>query len=268
MQKLLLVLVSPFLFVWIAGCGTTTTKLATEQLLMSDAVDSAISRIDFRYLEGKKVFLDTSYLQKVKAVGVVNADYIISSLRQQLTAARCLIQLKKEEAEIIVEPRVGALGTDGHELTYGIPKTTALTSAAAVFSNTPIAPSVPEISLGRNVAQSGIAKIIVFAYDQDTKLPIWQSGIAKSESTSSSTWLLGAGPFQKGTIYDGVRFAGKQFGPGKQGVPKPDAAYDKVVYDSPHVFNNDQSNAVDEQLVERKPDSNVKQASHDEPDKK
>ena len=65
-------------------------------------------------------FLDTTYLRPVRGIGFVNSDYIISSLRQQLTAARCKIHDKREDAEIIVEPRVGALGTE-HEITYGIP---------------------------------------------------------------------------------------------------------------------------------------------------
>ena len=55
--------------------------------------------------------------------------------------------------------------------------------------------------------------MIVFAYDQKTKEPIWQSGVAKAESNSSHTWVLGAGPFQKGSIYEGNRFAGKMIGP-------------------------------------------------------
>ena len=114
------------------GCGTTTQRLATEQLLISDAVDQAISQIDFRYLEGRKVFVDTLYLRSVKGVGFVNSDYIISSLRQQLTAANCLIQDDRESADVIVEPRVGALGTDGHEVVYGLPQSAAITSAAAL----------------------------------------------------------------------------------------------------------------------------------------
>ena len=110
-------------FSWLhTGCGTTTQRLATEQLLISEAVDSAISRIDFRALSGRKVYLDTTYLGQVKSVGFVNSHYIISSLRQQLTAARCLLQEDREAADIIVEARVGALGTDGHEVTYGVPQ--------------------------------------------------------------------------------------------------------------------------------------------------
>ena len=196
----------------LVGCGSTTTRTATEQLLMSDAVDQAISQIDFQSLRGQKVFLDTLYLHSVKGVGFVNSEYIISSLRQQLTAASCLIQDTRESADIIVEPRVGALGTDGHEVVYGIPQASSLTSAASMFSNSPL-PALPELSFGKSNAQSGIAKVIVFAYDRESRTPIWQSGIAKAESTSSNTWYLGAGPFQKGTIYEGMRFAGQKLPP-------------------------------------------------------
>ncbi|MDE0936685.1 MAG: hypothetical protein OSA89_12270 [Mariniblastus sp.] len=202
----------PLCLVALVGCGTTTTRTATEQLLMSDAVDQAISQIDFQSLRGQKVFLDTLYLHSVKGVGFVNSEYIISSLRQQLTASSCLIQDTRESADIIVEPRVGALGTDGHEVVYGIPQAGTLTSAASMFSNSPL-PALPELSFGKSNAQSGIAKVIVFAYDRESRTPIWQSGIAKAESTSSNTWYLGAGPFQKGTIYEGMRFAGQKLPP-------------------------------------------------------
>lgn len=201
-----------FCSIALTGCGSTTTRTATEQLLMSDAVDQAISQIDFQSLRGQKVFLDTLYLHSVKGVGFVNSEYIISSLRQQLTAASCLIQDTRELADIIVEPRVGALGTDGHEVVYGIPQASSLTSAASMFSNSPL-PALPELSFGKSNAQSGIAKVIVFAYDRESRTPIWQSGIAKAESTSSNTWYLGAGPFQKGTIYEGMRFAGQKLPP-------------------------------------------------------
>ena len=205
----LFVLPALMLSLAIAGCGTTTTRIATEQLLMSDAVDQAISQIDFHSLRGEKVFLDTLYLHSVKGVGFVNSEYIISSIRQQLTAAQCLIQDTRESADIIVEPRVGALGTDGHEVVYGLPQSGSITSAAAILSSSPI-PAIPEISFGKSNAQSGIAKVIVFAYDRETRKPVWQSGIAKAESTSSNTWYLGAGPFQKGSIYQGMRFAGQK----------------------------------------------------------
>ena len=69
-------------------------------------------------------------------------------MRQQLTAAGALIQDDRETAETIVETPVGVLGTDGHEITYGIPKTVGLTAAASALSSSPVA-SFPEVSFAQ-----------------------------------------------------------------------------------------------------------------------
>ena len=193
------------------GCGTTTKRSGTEQLLISDAVDNAVAKLDFHELTGHKVFFDTSFLKSVRSDNFVNEDYVISAIRQQLTAAGALVQESRKDADTIVEARVGALGTDGHEITYGIPKTGGLSAAASVLANSPVA-SLPEVSFAQTNAQAGIAKVIVFAYDQETKEPIWQSGVARAESSCSHSWVLGAGPFEKGSIYEGKRFAGKEVG--------------------------------------------------------
>ena len=50
----------------------------------------------------------------------------------------------------------------------------------------------------------------MFAYDRKTREPYWQSGIARSNSNSKATWVLGIGPFQRGTIHSGTQFAGSQ----------------------------------------------------------
>ncbi|MCA9246652.1 MAG: hypothetical protein KDA42_06035, partial [Planctomycetales bacterium] len=55
----------------VSGCGTTRQNSATEQLLLSDAVDRSVARIDFAPLTGKKVYLDTQYVQPVKQGGFV-----------------------------------------------------------------------------------------------------------------------------------------------------------------------------------------------------
>jgi hypothetical protein len=225
----LLILIGAIVLSFSGGCGTTTNRVATEQLLLSDAVDRAVAKIDFTHLAGQKVYLDTVYLHSVKGIGFVNSEYVISSLRQQLTAARCLVQDSREDAEIVVEPRVGALGTDGHEVVYGIPQSGAVNSAAKVLTNVPIA-SIPEISFGKNNAQSGIAKIIVFAYQRESREPVWQSGVARAESTSKDTWFLGAGPFQKGSIYEGVRFAGNKIEPTEPVLSSPQVDIEEEIH--------------------------------------
>ncbi|MCH5377567.1 MAG: hypothetical protein JJ992_26720, partial [Planctomycetes bacterium] len=193
-----------------AGCGTTRSRTATEQLLMSDAVDRSIAEVDFTPLTSKRVFLDTQYLNTIKGLGFVNSDYIISSLRQQMLAAGCLLEDKQETAEYIVEARCGALGTDGHEVTYGVPKSSGLSSVASILPSVPTVPLIPEISVARKEDNRAAAKIAVFAYHRETRLPVWQSGVSVASSDAKDVWLFGAGPFQNGNIYDGTQFAGSR----------------------------------------------------------
>jgi len=205
-----LVYLLPALLAALVGCGQTRVRSATDQLLMSDAVDRTIARIDFGPLSGKTVFLDTTYLKPVKGLLFVNGDYVVSSLRQQMVAAGCLLQEDKASAEFIIEGRVGALGTDGHEVTYGIPASTGLSNAASLLANAPPIPMIPEISVARKNDYRGAAKIALFAYHRETRRPVWQSGVTVSASDAKEAWVFGAGPIQYGTIFDGTRFAGDQ----------------------------------------------------------
>ena len=219
----------------LAGCGTTKSYTATEQLLMSDAVDSSISKIDFRPLTGHKVFLDVTYLSSARPSpanpnpALVQSDYVISSLRQQMMAAGCYLVDSKNEAELVCEARIGALGTDGHAVTYGLPASNLLSSASSAFTGTPSLPTIPEISFAKKELKSAASKVAVFAYTKDTRQPVWQSGIEQARSNSRDTWILGVGPIQRGSIYTQTQFAGSSLS-GKtydsfsaNDKPKPDA---------------------------------------------
>lgn len=191
------------------GCGSTQSRALTEQLLVSDAVDRAIQQIDFSDLADHKVYLDDQFLIPIKGPGFVNAEYVESSIRQHLVASGCFLQDKKEDADIVVEARLGAMGADAHEVVYGIPQNNALSSAASVFANAPV-PTIPEISAGKMSIGFGAAKVAVFAYVQETREPLWQSGVMIGKSHSRDVWMLGAGPIQSGTIYSSTRFAGQR----------------------------------------------------------
>ena len=192
----------------LSGCGTTRQYEATEQLVVSDAVDRGIQHMDFRPLSGRKVYLDSSYLRQVKSVGFVNAEYVISALRQQILAAGCLLQDSANESDVIIEARIGALGADEHQVTYGIPENNSLNSAASVIPGAPTIPTLPEISVARREAREAAAKIAAFAYDRETRKPIWQSGVRHSTATAKNTWVMGIGPFQGGTIREKTKLVG------------------------------------------------------------
>lgn len=186
-----------------SGCGTTkwteTRRTATEQLLISDSMDQAVGRIDFRALTGKKVYLDDTYLKDV-----VDSPYLVSSLRQQLLAHGAILKDKKEEADYVVEVRSGAVGTNQHSVLVGIPQINLPSAVAAVGLPT----ALPEIPLIKKTQQLAVTKILLFAYNRKTGRPLWQSGVVLASSDARDVWIFGAGPFQKGSIYQGTQFAG------------------------------------------------------------
>lgn len=187
------------------GCGTTRTtntqRTATEQLLVSDAIDRAVQAINFSPLAGQEVFFDDQHLYDV-----VDDAYLIGTLRQHLLASGCILKEDREQATFIVEPRAGAIGTDNYDLLFGLPATNVpqFTLLAA------LPPAIPEIPIAKRRNQRGVAKIAVFAYRRETGEPAWQSGIATEVSTANDVWVLGAGPFKRGTIYKGTSFAGRK----------------------------------------------------------
>lgn len=192
------------------GCGTTKEHQATEQLLLSDAVDRSVSTIDFRPLSGEKVYLDDTYLKSVKSATFVNVEYVTSSIRQQIMAAGCLLQENAAAADIMIEARIGTLGADDHRVTFGIPENNSLGSAASLIASAPLIPNVPEIAVARRDNREAAAKIAAFAYERETRKAVWQSGISQSRSTSRDTWVMGVGPFQGGSIRKETRLAGNK----------------------------------------------------------
>ena len=190
----------------LSGCGTTkwsdSPRTATEQLLVSDAVDRAISEIDFSALADKNVYLDTRFI-----ITALDQNYVTSTLRQHMLASGCVIKDKPEEASYVVEVRTGSVGTNRQDLLFGVPSTTLPTAGLLPIG----AATIPEIALVKRTNQQGVCKLAVFAYDRMTGRPVWQSGNRKVASRAKDIWVAGAGPFQRGTIYDGTAFAGEKF---------------------------------------------------------
>ena len=189
---------------FLSGCGTTrwsdTKRTATEQMLVSDAVERAISQIDFHVLTDQEVYLETKYLQDV-----TDKDFIISTLRQYMLASGCVLKEKREEAAYIIEARAGAVGTNRHDLLWGIP---SMNLPTVSLTGSTVPNSIPEIALAKRTNQEAVAKLAVFAYERSTGRPVWQSGNEKIASQARDLWMFGAGPFQNGTIYEGPKFAG------------------------------------------------------------
>lgn len=202
---------------FLCGCGTTTQRTATEQLLLSEAVDRSVNQIDFSPLAGRKVFLDTRSLRPAQqGPQLIGGEYVASALKQKMLAARCLVEETQETADLVVEARIGALATNGHDVVYGLPASNGLSAISSAIAAGPALPPIPELSVGRMNVLAGMSKIAVFAYDRETREPVWQSGNARFESTARSSWVFGAGPFVRCNIYDSMRFADSRLHQKKQ----------------------------------------------------
>jgi hypothetical protein len=215
----------------VAGCGTTratdTGRTATEQLLISDAVDRAVQTVNFGTLAGQSVYLDDSRLNDV-----VDRNYLISTLRQHLLASGCSLRTKADEADYVVEVRAGAVGTDRNDLLFGVPSM----NVPQIMPMQPVPAAIPEIPIAKRRDQRGIAKIAVFAYHRPTGKPVWQSGVSQTESSSNDVWILGAGPFRRGTIYDGTEFAGNALGDSQQSANSAAAQRRSLALSNEQVF--------------------------------
>ena len=230
---------------------------ATEQLLQSDAVDRAVAGIDFRPLHDQKVYFDTRYIQNYKGIGFVNSEYIISALRQQMVAAGLLLQESQANAEYIVECRIGTLGTDSHEVIYGLPATSALSNASSALPQLPTLPSLPELALARKSDALAAAKVGAFAYHRESGRRVWQSGLSIARSTAQDAWVMGVGPFERGTIHDGIQFAG--------GINAPLFGQETGEPLNPHVRYGEAAIFETPQIPVEEPAPEIQQASAEEP---
>lgn len=143
----------------ISGCATAskteTPRSATEQLLLSHAVDRAMGDVFFAFCRGRKVHLDTS------AMACVDKEYCVASLHDVLAQAGGLLSDAKD-AEIIIVPRVGALGTDAEDFLLGLPSLPIVVPGTGSMET-------PEIALFKMDTQTAQAKIRLLAYNAKTK---------------------------------------------------------------------------------------------------
>lgn len=203
----------------VVGCGTTrisdTLRTGTEQMLLSSAIERAVNDMDFSGLAGKEVYFDYQYLK-----GVSDEGYIISSIRQRLLSEGALLKANRDDAIYVVEARAGTVGTNRQDVLIGVPQVNLPTGA--LMPGTPSA--IPEIPLAKKTQQRGIVKLAAFAYNQVTGQAVWQSGTYPIMADSRDTWILGTGPYQRGSIYAGTNFAGQRMGLfGRKSEPRQSA---------------------------------------------
>ncbi|CAB1275231.1 DUF6655 family protein [Candidatus Nitrosacidococcus tergens] len=150
-----------------SGCTTTVnetlpSRTATEELLISTAVDHSVVDLNFNIPERAKIWLDTNALPIYKDSGK-NQDilYAISAIKAQLLKQGGRLAKDEKEADLIMEARVGALSIDKIERLIGIPSFSVPVPLSGTFKT-------PEIAFFKKENMRGIAKLAFFIYDAKT----------------------------------------------------------------------------------------------------
>jgi hypothetical protein len=136
---------------------TTTPRTAIEQMLISTSADRAID-LDPLKLDGKKVFFDCSFIASY------DREYVVGNFRDAIAQRATLVE-KAEDAQIIVEGRVGALAVNRYEFLLGMPPIPLPIPVGE--GTTPI--QTPEIPFYKVVRNKGQAKFSLFAVDRETR---------------------------------------------------------------------------------------------------
>jgi hypothetical protein len=180
----------------VSGCATTrqtdTSRTGVEQLLISNAVDQTLDKVDFSPLMGHAVFIQEKYLDGV------DKNYVIGSLRHRVLATGAQLVDKEDDSEVVLEVRSGAIGTDNRDSFVGSP---------AVAIPFPFPLQFPEVRLIDTRTQLATAKIAIVAYNTKTRQAVGTGGVSLARSSDINRSVLGIGPFNSGSVREEVQVA-------------------------------------------------------------
>ncbi len=172
------------------GCTTVTMteppETATEQLLITTAIDNAVANMNVGIPPGTKIFVDTSYFDGVgRDQKVLFPKYAMAAIREKLLRSGALLAPDRQTADMIVEARTGAQSVDHNSLFVGIP---SISIPIPPYFVTPV--TTPELALFKRDRQTGVAKLAIVAYRQGTGAFVSASGPSFGSSNHTETTIL------------------------------------------------------------------------------
>lgn len=130
---------------------TSPERTATEQLLISTAVDRAVERMNLNIPEGTKVFLAGDQLEGP------DGKYATAAMRDRLLRRGAHLVADRGKAAAVVEIRAGALSIDDRQLLVGTGGFNLPIPFAGQFA-------FPEIALYKEKERLGLAKLAAVGY--------------------------------------------------------------------------------------------------------
>lgn len=168
------------LTVTVGACSSSRQTLpdrtATEQLLISAAIDRAAESIVLNIPNERKVFVDT------RSFGGYDSKYAIATVRDSLLKQGIRLTDQRDKADVLLELRAGAMSIDETQSLFGIPSTELPIPLAGQLR-------LPEIALFKKQQREGVVKIAATAYDAKTGALIDSSG-PKYGYSHRTNWIF------------------------------------------------------------------------------
>ena len=119
-------------------------------MLLSGAVDKALSRFHMPELANRKVFVDFTNL------ATYDVEYVRAAARARICRIGATLVESADGADYVVEVASGALSLEFKENVIGLP--------ALPVPNSPV--PIPESPMSRTTEQTGIIKLFIFVHSQ------------------------------------------------------------------------------------------------------
>jgi hypothetical protein len=173
---------------------TVTPKTASEQILVSSAIQKSVDNMDLKFLKDAKVFVNLDYL----VVGE-QQPFLAGEIQNKLLKSGCKIMQKREESNSVISFRSAGIGVDNYDLKVSIPSfsyTKVASEYAMPTSYVPVTQqisttAIPEFPFYRSCTQVAIASLYFTAYN-NVGIPICGESVGKV--VRRDFWFMGMGP--------------------------------------------------------------------------
>lgn len=183
--------VALLLILLVPGCvrlrTTEPASTASEQFLMTQAINQAVDRLAMTGLRDELVFVDGAYLD------IDHKEYLLGELRARLLASGVRLASTVEQARIILETRSGGVGIDRYDFLLGIPSITVPSQGGATAIT-------PELAVLKNQRQRGYASVAFVAYFKESGELVAASGPFVGRTIREDYWLFSTTPRTVGNI--------------------------------------------------------------------
>lgn len=127
-------------------------RTATEQLIFSTAIDRVCDQLAIELPADSKVFVDATYVEGT------DSKYLVATLRDRILRRGGNLVAARDQADLVFEPRVGALSIDRKTTLVGIPSIPIPIPLAGEFT-------FPELALYKRDRRQGVVKLALTSYD-------------------------------------------------------------------------------------------------------